>query len=438
MATTEGRLKAMEEAMVNMTSRKMKRLRMEVPKPGQFKDYRSFFSAFKRYAYGSSDDVQERKNALYLALETGQQNVRINSAAKSVDDIKVSYEVLAEQLQQMFCPMSESATSKYEFIERSQASIESVQAYLADKRSRWEYAYPEDAAGRDPEHFLKELVKGVYHPRLRKLLAETYWMLTLDNYNDVIQKYTVGQKFCNEIKSSEDPSSLGLYTASGKPPTSLGNHSEPMEIDQLRTGVCYSCQKEGHFKSECPDRKRGGGPNKPIYTPGARTSQGNRKAGRREGNCNRCQAKGHYAKECYIDQKKLEAAITRNKAKRQNPGAARKPTTRPIRTIEAGPPDPQGSGSMDELEQLSQLRLSEVGCMNMTPAQTPAQVAAAPTGHCRRPWVPVTRRLPATRVSQEPWVPVTRRPPVARVFQASREEKSKGVGAGFQQGLWTK
>ena len=434
MTTTEERLKSMEEAMVSLTGRRMKRLRMEVPKPGQFKDYRSFFSAFGRYARGSSDDPQERKEALYLALQTGQQNVRVNSAAPSVDDIKVSYEVLSDLLQLMFCPLSESATAKYEFIERSQASIESVQAYLADKRSRWEYAYPENAAGRDPEHFLKELVKGVYHPRLRKLLAETYWMLTLDNYNDVIQKYTVGQKFCNEIKSSEDPSSLGLYTASGKPPTALG--SEPMEIDQLRTGVCYSCQKEGHYKSECPDRKRGGGPNKPIYTPGARTSQGNRKAGRREGYCNRCHAKGHYQKECYIDQKKLEAAITRNKAKRQNPGAARRPTTRPIRTIEAGPTDPQGSGSMDELEQLSQLRLSEIGCMNMTPAQTPAQAAAAPTGPCRRPWVPVTRRppaTPATRVYQEAWVPATRRPPTSGV-----KLKSKGVGAGFQQGLWTK
>ena len=48
MATAEERLKLVEEAMVNLSAgRKMKRLRMEVLKPSQFKDFRSFFLCFK-------------------------------------------------------------------------------------------------------------------------------------------------------------------------------------------------------------------------------------------------------------------------------------------------------------------------------------------------------------------------------------------------------
>ena len=316
MANAEARLAALEQALTAVAGRR--RIIREVPKPSKFRNYYDFFRAFKRYAQGQTDIVSDQKESLYLILQTDQDKIRINSAEGMLDNPGIGYDAFSDHLLTMFCPASESNMAKSEYLDKRQGSTESIQGYMADKRSLFDRAYAPGTPGRDEQQFVKNVALGLYHPNLRNMACQWIHVLSFANYDEMIINFTSGFRLLVENKLGEDTSSLGLYSSTGRPPITTPlpgtQYPEQMEIDVPQSGACHHCQQSGHFKSECPRLMQGGRSNS-SNRPSRPSAAGAEK--KKKGDCNRCLHPGHWQRDCQIPEHKLAAAKARNAANKK-------------------------------------------------------------------------------------------------------------------------
>lgn len=368
--TPEQRLAALETAFTLVSGRR--KILKEVPKPSKFKSMFDFFNLFRRYAMSQTDVVADQKESLYLILQTDQDKVRINSAETMLDDPAVGYDAFAKHLQAMFCPESESSMAKSEYLERRQAATESIQGYMADKRSLFDRAYAPGTPGRDETQFVQNICLGLYHTKLRVMALQWAFNMTFANYDTTVMNFASGFKLLVENRMAEEASSLGLYTSSGRPPISAplpgGQYPEsPMEVDSMRMGACHQCGETGHYKAECPKLQRGGRNTYSARNNRSSSSKQTSNAKKKPGDCDRCGHPSHWRRDCTVPAEKLAASKARNAANKKrgagtgNARAAQPSTSsqRPnIRQLEA-----EQEVDPSDAELIHLLRSSDIGSM---------------------------------------------------------------------------
>ena len=350
----------LEAALVNAAG--SRRLRPDPPKVSQFREIRGFFKAYKRYLNGFTATEQEKKESLYLALQTGQDRVRVTSVENDVDDADIGYNALETTLLGIFSPPSESNLAKEEFKSRRQTAYESVQLYVSDKHSLFEVAYPDD--GRDTNFFLRELILGLYHTGLKKAVLADFSSLTFDNYVNKVQDALVGQKLILENSLAEDNSPLGLYTSQGRAPLEARNPPgpEPMEVDSMQQAKnCFGCGKPGHIKRDCKQSQYSGGGNK--FKPGS-----SKKPDAKKNHCFKCLAPGHFRKDCRVRPEKLEAARKRNAQRSRDPVGNSKSGPQRPRIVQVE----QNEGADAEDEVIKMLETTGLNCLNPTRGKSAA------------------------------------------------------------------
>ena len=223
-------------------------------------DWRQWRNTFERVARLKGWDEDRRKNIII-----GKMRGEAVAAVEHIDTGPLTSDEILMRYEERFIIAGNSAFARQQFLQAKQERTEQITAFHTRIITLYRHAHPAADCETVPE-VIERFSFGLYHPKIQGYVFDKNPRTMTEALNHANMKYATMQ-------------ALAMTTGGARGGGSVNNINEA-EVK------CWKCNKLGHFKRNCPTKKKGNKQNfNKSGNPGGgrppnNSSQGNANPGR--------------------------------------------------------------------------------------------------------------------------------------------------------------